>query len=261
MRLQLDPNTTCLDLGAGIGGPLREIARFSGAKITGINNNDYQIKKGNENVMRAGLSGQCNFKKADFMHLPYADNAVDACYEIEATCHAPDRVACYTEIFRVIKPGGSFAGYEWVTTPEYNPQNPHHVKICRDIELGNGIPTLKSTVEIVDALKKAGFEVEEAVDLALDARFPIPWYQSLSGSMTVSGFRHSRLGRFITHNSVNVLEKVRIVPQGTTKVSGLLMMTADALVEGGRLGLFTPCYFFIARKPQQQTESDTLNSE
>jgi sterol 24-C-methyltransferase len=241
---------TCLDLGSGVGGPLREIGRISGAKITGINNNDYQIKKANENIMRAGLAGQCNFQKADFMHLPYSDCAVDAAYQIEATCHAPDRVGCYKEIFRVLKEGGVFAGYEWVTTPEYDHSNSAHAKIAKDIELGNGIPSLLGTKDIVVALKEAGFEVEEAVDLALDPRFPIPWYQSLSGGMTISGFRHSRLGRFITHNACNVLEKVHIVPKGTTQVSSLLMMTADALVEGGRLGLFTPCYYFLARKPK-----------
>jgi len=250
LRLGLTPEMTCLDLGSGVGGPLREIGRFSGAKVIGINNNDYQIKKANENILRAGLSGQCSFVKADFMKLPFPDNSVDAAYQIEATCHAPDRVGCYAEVFRALKPGGAFAGYEWVTTPEYDASNPRHKKIAHEIELGNGIPTLKSTVEIVAALKEAGFEVEEAVDLALDPRFSIPWYQPLAGGMSISGFRYSRLGRFITHNSLNVLERVKIVPQGTTKVSGLLMMTADALVEGGKMGLFTPCFYFIARKPK-----------
>jgi sterol 24-C-methyltransferase len=249
LRLQLNPNKTCLDLGSGIGGPLREIGRISGAKVTGINNNAYQIKKANENIMRAGLAGQCNFVKADFMNLPYGDGTIDAAYQIEATCHAPDRTGCYKEVCRILKPGGLFSGYEWVTTPEYNPNNPQHARIVRDIELGNGISPLKSTTDIIQSLKDAGFVVEEAMDLALDARFPIPWYQPLAGDLTISGFRHSRIGRFFTHNSVNILEKCRIVPQGTTKVSSLLMMTADALVEGGRLGIFTPCYYYLARKP------------
>ena len=43
---------------------------------------------------------------------------------IEATCHAPDAAACYGEIFRVLKPGGVFASYEWCLTDKYDPNNP-----------------------------------------------------------------------------------------------------------------------------------------
>lgn len=37
------------------------------------------------------------------------------------------------EIYRVLKPGGRFAMYEWITTDKYNPKDPHHVKIKDDI--------------------------------------------------------------------------------------------------------------------------------
>ena len=34
-----------LDVGCGVGGPAREIAKFTGANIVGLNNNDYQIQR------------------------------------------------------------------------------------------------------------------------------------------------------------------------------------------------------------------------
>ena len=37
-------------------------------------------------------------------------------FAIESTCHAPDRNGVYGEIFRVLKPGGTFACYEWCLT-------------------------------------------------------------------------------------------------------------------------------------------------
>ena len=46
------------------------------------------------------------------MNIPVPDATYDAVYQIEATCHAPDAVGCYSEIFRVLKPGGVFASYE-----------------------------------------------------------------------------------------------------------------------------------------------------
>jgi sterol 24-C-methyltransferase len=33
-----------VDIGCGIGGPLRAISAFSGAAVTGVNNNEYQAR-------------------------------------------------------------------------------------------------------------------------------------------------------------------------------------------------------------------------
>ena len=47
---------------------------------------------------------------------------------------------------------------------------------------------------------------------------------------------------------VSLLETLRIAPKGTTHVSAMLNATALDLVEGGKQELFTPSYFFVARK-------------
>jgi sterol 24-C-methyltransferase len=56
-----------LDVGCGVGGPAREIAKFTGAHITGLNNNDYQIERATRYAAREGLSHQLDFVKGDFM--------------------------------------------------------------------------------------------------------------------------------------------------------------------------------------------------
>ena len=66
------------------------------------------------------------------MAIPYQPATFDAVYAIEATCHAPDKDGVYSEIFRVLKPGSSFAGYEWCMTDNYNPSDVTH----RAIKLG-----------------------------------------------------------------------------------------------------------------------------
>lgn len=104
-------------MGCGVGGPLREIAKFSGAHVVGLNNNVYQITRGEVLNAKAGLASTCSFVKADFMNIPKEADTFDAVYQIEATCHAPDATACYKEILRVLKPGGVFSGYEWVRLP------------------------------------------------------------------------------------------------------------------------------------------------
>jgi len=56
-----------LDVGCGVGGPAREIAKFTGAHITGLNNNDYQIERATRYAAREKLSHQLDFVKGDFM--------------------------------------------------------------------------------------------------------------------------------------------------------------------------------------------------
>ena len=67
LRLGLKPEMKVLDVGCGVGGPMRAIASFSGASIEGVNNNDYQLEKLKSHNVKAGLVQLCSAFKADFM--------------------------------------------------------------------------------------------------------------------------------------------------------------------------------------------------
>ena len=56
-----------LDVGCGVGGPAREIAKFAGVNIVGLNNNDYQIERAGNYAAQEGLSDHLTFTKGDFM--------------------------------------------------------------------------------------------------------------------------------------------------------------------------------------------------
>ena len=94
-----------LDVGCGIGGPMRNICKFTGADVTGLTLNQYQVNRGNElcradahfeNTKGNGLPDvRCRSIQGDFMKQPFEPSSYDAAYAIEATCHAPDRVGCY----------------------------------------------------------------------------------------------------------------------------------------------------------------------
>jgi len=252
LRLGLNESTVCADIGCGVGGPMRAIARFSGSKIVGINNNEYQIKVATKHNVRDNLSHLCSFVKTDFMKLTIPDNQFEHAYAIESTCHAPDKLACFREIFRVMKPGGLFAGYEWVMTSKYDASNEYHRNLKQGIEVGNGLPDIATIPVVLDAFKKAGFEVITYDDLATGCRYErtqVPWFVPLEGEFSITGFRMTKFGRGLTHQLVKVLEFCRIAPKGSVKVSKLLNDTAIDLVEAGRLGIFTPNLFFLVRKP------------
>lgn len=250
LRMNLQPGMRVLDVGCGVGGPMRNIARLSGAAITGVNNNTYQIARGREHNCAAGTGSGCDFLLADFMRLPVADESYDAAYAIEATCHAPDRVGVFGEVLRAIKPGAVFAGYEWCLTDRYDPADPGHRAIKKGIEEGDGLPDLLPTGAIDQALRAAGFELLATGDLASTSHPRTPWYLPLTGrEWSLSGLGRTRLGRFLTTHGLGVLERLRLAPQGVADLHRLLDATADWLVAGGQTGVFTPLYFFLARKP------------
>jgi sterol 24-C-methyltransferase len=261
-RMGLKKGLHCLDVGCGVGGPARTIARFTGCRVTGINNNDYQLSRARHHLEVAELSHLVNFVKADFLDIPLPENSFDAAYAIEATCHCPSLVKVYSEVFRVLKPGGLWSGYEWVLTDRYDPNNLEHVRIRKGIEIGNGLPPMPHKDAVSASLKAAGFEVLDLDDLARDVdvkELPenkgkqtciIPWYTPLNASYSIYGFKHTRLGRWLTTQMCRWMEFFKLAPKGTTDVSKLLHDAALHLVEGGKTATFTPAYFFLAQKPE-----------
>lgn len=99
--------------------------------------------------------------------------------------------------------------------------------------------------ETVDeALRRVGFEVLETRDHAVQSGPSIPWFQPLAG------FRSSKVGRWVTHNSLKVLEALRVAPQGAGRVAQTLELCANGMAAAGLLGIFTPMHFIHARKPE-----------
>ena len=251
LDLGLSRTSKVLDLGCGVGGPMMTIAGLTRAKITGINNNDYQVAKGREFVRKSGLGALCDFVKGDFMHMPFENECFDAAYSFEAVPHAPDRLALFKQVFRILRPGGHFAATDWCLTGRFDPDDPEQKRALTDLLRGNGLQGLASTGECVSALAGAGFEVLATRDLTQDCHPDTPWYSPLDG--TGRGWRslvRRPAGRRIVKNALSVLEKLRIVPRGSAFVQDFLGWGADALIALGRTGAFTPMYYIHGRKPE-----------
>ena len=89
-----------------------------------------------------------------------------------------------------------------------------------------------------------------ATDQAATSDSGTPWYMPLQGrDFSFSSLARTPVGRTCTAAVTHVLERLRIAPEGTSEAAQLLNVAADALVEGGELGIFTPSFLVHARKP------------
>ena len=247
----LKPGSEIVDVGCGIGGPARNIAKFfeKQVKVKAMTLNPYQVSRGNELCAMQGLATTVELVQADFMHSPFEDERFDGAYAIEATCHAPDRVGVYKEIYRTLKPGATFACYEWCMTDKYDSENKEHNVIKKNIEEGDGLPDIISTHACVEALEKAGFEILFERDLA-DVTGN-NWYVPLTPSWNLLSqrFQFNWLGTFMTTNILRILELIFLVPKGTSKTQQMLQKGGVGCARGGETGIFTPMYLMVGRKP------------
>mmetsp|Transcript_15107 Transcript_15107/g.33026 ORF Transcript_15107/g.33026 Transcript_15107/m.33026 type:complete len:393 (+) Transcript_15107:72-1250(+) len=254
-RLGVGRGAKLLDCGCGIGGPARNIARFTGCDIQGVTINEFQVNRGNAISKREGIFPQVELVKADFMKLPFEDNSFDAVYAIESTCHAPDRHGVYSEVLRVLKPGGIFACYEWCLTDGFEKGNPAHEKCKRDIEVGDGLPDLVHTSVCTKALGSVGFDVLESRDVMMDGHLEDggeAWYVPLTPSwhpLKWPRFQFNPVMFKLMPIVLTLLETVGVVPAGTCKTQVMLQAGGIGCANGGQWKIFTPAWLMVGRKP------------
>lgn len=127
-------------------------------------------------------------------------------------------------------------------TDRWDPAIPLHKTVAHGIEVGDGIPEMRTIADCRDAVKAVGFEIEHEEDLAERAD-AVPWYYPLEGDIFkaqtawdyVTVWRMTWSGKLFTHHALRVLEAVGLVPKGTWEVGETLKTAADALVKGGQL--------------------------
>ena len=107
---QLPPGSRVLDVGCGIGGSARILARDYGFDVLGVSISPAQIRRATE-LTPEGLT--CRFAVMDALDLQLADQQFDAVWTVEAGPHMPDKQRFADELLRVLRPGGCLAVADW----------------------------------------------------------------------------------------------------------------------------------------------------
>lgn len=104
-----------LDVGCGIGGSSRHIAKTLGhhCQTVGVTLSPNQQKRAREHTNKSGLENHCKFMVADALALPFNDRTYDYVWALESGEHMPDKRKFIAEAFRVLKPGGKIIMATW----------------------------------------------------------------------------------------------------------------------------------------------------
>ncbi|KAJ1493728.1 S-adenosyl-L-methionine-dependent methyltransferase [Baffinella frigidus] len=114
-EVALPTGAKVLDVGCGVGGSSRHIARrYPGCTTTGVTLSPVQSAHAVERSAAAGLGDVTSFQVADALNLPFEDNSFDLVWTLESGEHMPGKKEWLAECYRVLKPGGRFLMATWV---------------------------------------------------------------------------------------------------------------------------------------------------
>ena len=107
---QLPPGSRLLDVGCGIGGSARILARDYGFNVLAVSISPEQIRRARQ-LTPDRLT--CRFAVMDALALPLEDAGFDVVWSVEAGPHIPDKQRFANELLRLLRPGGRLVVADW----------------------------------------------------------------------------------------------------------------------------------------------------
>lgn len=114
IEASVDSNAKVLDVGCGVGGTSRYLAKRLGkdASVTGITLSPNQVKRATELAVEQSVPN-AKFTVMNALDMEFQDNTFDIVWACESGEHMPDKEAYINEMMRVLKPGGKFVMATW----------------------------------------------------------------------------------------------------------------------------------------------------
>jgi SAM-dependent methyltransferase len=106
-----------LDVGGGLGGPARMLAAEYGCHVTVLDLSESFCQAGEMLTERSGLSDRVSFKVGDALDMSFEDASFDIAWTQHSSMNIADKERLYSEIHRVLRPGGRLAMHEIVAGP------------------------------------------------------------------------------------------------------------------------------------------------
>jgi MPBQ/MSBQ methyltransferase len=174
---KLPRGTTLLDVGCGIGGSSRILARDYGFSVTGVTISPQQVKRAEE-LTPEGVDAK--FLVDDAMSLSFPDASFDVVWSVEAGPHMPDKAIFAKELVRVLKPGGLLVVADWNQRDDRTlPLNFWEKPVMRQLLDQWSHPAFASIEGFAECLEATGL-VEDRVITADWSQETLPsWFDSI----------------------------------------------------------------------------------
>jgi MPBQ/MSBQ methyltransferase len=155
---QLPRGSTVLDVGCGIGGSSRLLAREFGLRVIGISISPGQIERA-RSLTPAELD--CHFEVMDALNLDLADASVDAVWTVEAAPHIADKQRFAAELLRVLRPGGLLVAADWNRRDDHGrPFSPLESWVLEQLQVQWAHPPFASIRDVCRDLDRTGLGPE-----------------------------------------------------------------------------------------------------
>ena len=226
-----------LDIGCGRGRVASHVASHTGAHVTGINIDGDQLASARRFAFDKGLSNQCHFQFGDLndLPLPFADNSLDAVYQIQVFSLSKNLRKLFQDIHRVMKPGAKLACLDWVTLEKYNPRDPYHADLMKRVKPLIGAIGSPSAREYANLMREAGFAILIDENASIDG-LQAPLIENADKFFT----RVTRLIKFLV--------RWKLLPNHFNALFDRLTQDGQAFVEADRLRLVTTSHYIVAQK-------------
>ena len=235
--LGLKKGSRVLDIGCGRGRVASHMARETGAHVTGINIDTDQLESAKQFALRNGLSDQCQFQygSMNVYPFPFKDGSLDAVYQIQVFSYCKSLEQMFREIHRMLKVGGRVAGLDWVLLDLYDPKNPHHSALMKQVKAVIGAVGNPTIGQYTEAMKKAGFKILLNENASIDG-LQAPLIEQADKFYT-------RLGKLL-----NFLVRIKILPAHFHTLFERLSRGGQQFVEVDRMRLASTSHYFLAEK-------------
>jgi len=174
----LDATKRVLDVGCGVGGTSRCLAKEFGCRVTGIDLTDEYCRAAVTLSAKIGLAHLVDYRQGDATKLPFDDQSFDVVWTEHVAMNISDKTRLYKEMHRVLKPRGTLAIYDVLAGPSGPVLFPVPWARTPDTSF------LVQPDELRKLLKEAGFTVTDWSDTTEAAR---AWFVSLAEKIRKEG--------------------------------------------------------------------------
>ncbi len=101
-----------IDVGCGLGGASRYVAKKYSNKVTGIDLTQEYVETGNVMCSWLNLDSQIKLVHGSALSMPFEEGTFDSGYMLHVGMNIEDKPQLFTEIFRVLRPGSTFGIYD-----------------------------------------------------------------------------------------------------------------------------------------------------